>query len=102
LAKAARIELERNPKVDRPRRPPRQSQPQHVAEIVPGVGEQRQRAGQHAGDRLGGDIPKVQRNPDRKGAPEIDLAVRVSVVIVIHAMPRHGNRRRTGGAALRR
>ena len=41
--------------------------------------------GQHAGYCLGGDISEVERNPDREGAPVVDLAMLVSVVIVVHA-----------------
>jgi hypothetical protein len=61
---------------------------------MPGIGEQRERPGHDSGRRLSDDIGDVERNPDRKGAPEIHRAMpvrgmpvrgmRVGRMIVLH------------------
>ena len=72
---------------------PGQRQPEHVAEIVPGVGEQRQRSDQQTGRGFGDDIGDIKADPDREGAVVIGapMAVRMAVRVL---MP--------GGAAVRR
>ena len=58
------------------RRAPRQAEPQHVAEIVPGIGQERERAGRHPVSGLGRDtaerglraMPIANARPKSAGA----------------------------------
>ncbi len=73
------------------RRTPGEAEPERIAEIVAGIGEQSERAGDYSGDRLAADINEVQRDPDRKGAPVIRARMAVDGVIVRHRARLSGN-----------
>ena len=45
---------------------------EHVAEIVPGIGQQRERAGEQAEPGFGRDIGEVEGDADREGAAVIE------------------------------
>src|ERR1019366_7974546 len=64
------------------RRSPREAETEHVAEIVPGVGEQRDRVRQDPVDDLDDDKREVQPDADREGAPVAYRPVRVPVMVV--------------------
>ena len=90
LKKADRIEAARMPIGEARARPPvgdRKGDPGHhqahdVAEIVPGVGEQRQRIGLEAIDHLRRDQRDIERGRDREGAAEIRRHVRMAVAVM--------------------
>src|SRR5271155_223570 len=63
------------------RRSPGQREAEDIAEIVPGIREQRERAGKYSGDRLAANVSEVQSDPNRKGAPVTRLGVRVRMVL---------------------
>ncbi len=48
---------------------------------MPGVGEQRDRVGEDAEHRLGGDEAEVEGDADDEGAPEIGRPVAVVVMV---------------------
>ena len=58
-------------------RTPGHQQPEHVAQIVPGVGQERHRVGQDAEGRFEEDDAEVQRRAEGKRNPEILGRVRV-------------------------
>ena len=68
---------------DEDAREPGRREAEHVAEIVPGVGEQRDRAGREAIDRLDRDEGQVQRDADGEGGAEVGRPVRVGVGMVV-------------------
>ena len=60
---------------------PGQDQTDDVAEIVPGVGQQRERVGEQAVDDLRGDQRDIERGGDGEGAAEALRRVRMAVVV---------------------
>src|SRR5208283_3051488 len=78
-------------------RTPGQRETENVAEVVPGIGEQCERPGEDPGDRLAGDIKKVEGNPDREGTAIVQMGrlmavpMRLPVVIVLHVLDHSGN-----------
>ena len=67
---------------------PGDDQPEHVRQIVAGVGQQRHRIGEEAEDRFGDHEPEVERDADREGAAEVCRRVRVAVIVVVMAVRR--------------
>jgi len=68
---------------DQDARAPGEEEAQHVAEVVPGVRDEGERAGEDAEDRLDDDETGVQRDADREGPAKVrrGVAVRVSVIV---------------------
>ena len=62
-------------------------EPQHVAQIVPGIGQQGERVGGDAINGLGGDIDDVERDPDSERPAEGLGRVVVPVMAVPMPMP---------------
>ena len=72
-------------------------QPEHVGEIVSGVGDQRHRVGGEAEDDLDGDERDVERDADREGPAEI-----VAVMLVVRMAVRPCRRLAEPSAASRK
>ena len=88
---------------------PGQHQPDRIAKVMAGIGEQRHRLGNDAIDDLDHDQGEVERGCDCKSAAEVRRRVgmgipgmgvgmrvprmRMAGVIVRHAIPPSGNRR---------
>ena len=66
-----------------PQTGPGDGEPEHVGQIVAGIGEQRHRPGGHARQRLDADIGEVERDADGKGAAEIIRRMAVPMVVVM-------------------
>ena len=74
------------------RRTPGQRETEHVPEVVPGIGNQSKRTGEDPGNRFASNIDKVEGDPNREGAPVIQVARRMTMfgrargVIVLHGI----------------
>ena len=64
-------------------------QPEHVGQIVAGVGQQRHRIGEEAEHRFGDDEGEVERDPDRERAAEIGRRMRVPVIVAVRVTGAH-------------
>src|SRR3546814_3552083 len=67
----------------RPVSAPGQREPEHVGQIVPGIGEQRDRIGDEAIARLDRDEAEVERDADRERAIEARGGVAVAVRMIV-------------------
>jgi hypothetical protein len=65
---------------------PRQQQPKHIAQIVPGVGNQRDRVSDHAEYDLRDHKSNVERRTDCKSPTKIRRRVIVSAMAMIFAV----------------
>ena len=59
---------------------------EHVAEVVRGIGDQRQRPGQHAADPLDGDEQRIERDADGKGAARAGARHLVMMMVLVSVM----------------
>src|SRR5262249_36222185 len=72
------------------------SEPQHIGEVVPGVGHQRHGIGEHAVDELHRDERQVEADADREGHAEargsvaMGAPVLVMIGVFMHARSRSG------------